>query len=96
MRVTKDNFESFHAIKRDVEELNAQKTNGQFWFQVDLFEEETWVPQARTGAVLINIPGTNIFYLFGGVNSEPMDGIAKLSVHSRFKDDKQMKEWGRG
>lgn len=33
MRVTKDNFESFHAIKRDVEELNAQKTNGQYWFQ---------------------------------------------------------------
>jgi len=81
MRVTKDNFESFHAIKRDVEELNAQKTNGHYWFQAMQIEYRTWVPQARTGAVLINIPGTNIFYLFGGVNSEPMDGIAKLSVY---------------
>lgn len=82
MRVTKDNFESFHAIKRDVEELNAQKTNGQYWFQAMEFEYNSWVPQARTGAVLINIPGERFgtFYLFGGVNSEPMDGIAKLSV----------------
>jgi len=40
----------------------------------------TWVPQAREGAVIINIPSTNKFYLYGGVAQEPLNGIAKLTV----------------
>jgi hypothetical protein len=38
------------------------------------------VPQAREGAVVVNVPGTNILYLYGGVAQEPMNGMAKLSV----------------
>jgi len=40
----------------------------------------TWVPQAREGAVLINVPGTYDCFLYGGVASEPLNGIAKLKV----------------
>ena len=40
----------------------------------------TWVPQAREGAVLVPVPGKKQFVLFGGVNQEPMSGIAKLEI----------------
>ena len=32
--------------------------------------------------MLINIPDTNKFYLYGGVAQEPLNGIAKLTVNS--------------
>lgn len=34
VRATKANFEAFHQIKQDVEELEAKQQNLQYWFQV--------------------------------------------------------------
>ena len=39
------------------------------------------MPQAREGALLINVPYTNQCYLYGGVAAEPLNGIAKLAVN---------------
>jgi hypothetical protein len=39
------------------------------------------VPQAREGAIIVNLPNTNTCYLYGGVANEPLNGIAKLSVY---------------
>lgn len=39
------------------------------------------MPQAREGAVLVHVPQTNRFFLYGGVAQEPLKGIARLEVH---------------
>ena len=61
--------------------MEAEHSRKHYWFKVQQYVYRTWVPQAREGAVLLNIPGTNKFYLYGGVAQEPLNGIAKLSVH---------------
>lgn len=55
----------------------------EYWFSIHQFQYRTWVPQAREGAILINIPQTNKYYLYGGVAMEPLNGIARLTVFSK-------------
>jgi hypothetical protein len=74
-------FETFQQIKMDVEEAEVKKLNKHFWCTVQKFNYRTWVPQAREGALLINVPYTNQCYLYGGVAAEPLNGIAKLAVN---------------
>ena len=76
--VDRGNFETFHAIKRDVEDSEAKEFKKHYWFKVIQYVYSSWVPQAREGALLMNEPGTQKFYLYGGVANEPMRGIAKL------------------
>lgn len=76
----KINFETFQLIKRDVEEKDALKFNKYYRFKIYQYQYRTWVPQAREGAILLNLPGTNDFILYGGVAQEPLKGVAKLSI----------------
>jgi len=62
-----------------VEDSEAKEFMKHYWFKVIQYDfANTWMPQAREGALLMNEPGTQKFYLYGGVASEPMQGIAKL------------------
>jgi hypothetical protein len=60
-------FKAFHQIKRDVLDHEAKEKNKHYWFTVNKFQYTTWVPQAREGAVLVRLPNTNRFFLYGGV-----------------------------
>jgi len=78
--VDRNNFETFHAIKRDVENHDAKECGKHYWFKVLQYQEASWIPQAREGALLLNHTGTNDFYLYGGVAQEPCKGLAKLNT----------------
>ena len=81
MTKERKNFETFQEIKRDVEKMDAVTFDRHYWFQCLQFVYRSWVPRAREGAVIINLPHTNTCYLYGGVANEPLNGIAKLSVY---------------
>lgn len=78
-------FETFHAIRRDVENIDAKNNDKDYWVQVNSIEEDSWIPQAREGAHLIENPDTNNIYLYGGVPQEPKGGIAMLTLKDHYQ-----------
>lgn len=65
-------FETFHAIKRDVEQMKADYHNQFYYVQVKQFKCSSFEPQAREGAVMIKNPITKKVFLYGGVAHEPL------------------------
>lgn len=50
-----------------MEEKDALKHNKVYRFKIFQYQYRSWVPQAREGAILLNLPGTSDFILYGGV-----------------------------
>ena len=65
-------FQTFHAIKIDVEQMNAAYHKQCYYVEVKQCKCISFEPQAREGAFMIKNPMTKKVFLYGGVNHEPM------------------------
>lgn len=54
----------------------------QYYFSLYRYHYKTWVPKARESAALTHFPEQNSFLLYGGVSSEPMNGLASLNIYN--------------